>query len=151
MLVTQTLSKSRSLAGMRIGLAFGHEELIEALVRVKDSFNSYPLDRLASSAAIASYEDEAYFLEIRSQIMLARDWVTQELRALDFEVLPSSANFVFASPPDGDAAGLAARLREHGVIVRHFRQPRIESYLRITIGTPEENRRLIQAVTTSLV
>ncbi|MET0090354.1 MAG: histidinol-phosphate transaminase [Candidatus Thiodiazotropha sp.] len=150
LLVTQTLSKSRSLAGMRVGLAFGHEELIEALVRVKDSFNSYPLDLLASSAAIASYEDEAYFLEIRSQIMLARDWVTRELQALNFEVLPSSANFILAAPPNRDAAGLAARLREQGVIVRHFRQPRIDSYLRITIGTPEENRRLIQAVTESL-
>ncbi len=150
LLVIQTLSKSRSLAGLRIGLAFGHEELIEALIRVKDSFNSYPLDRLASSAAIAAFEDETYFLEMRSRIMLARDWVTRELQALDFEVLPSSANFVFAAPPNRDAAGLAAQLREQGVIVRHFRQPRIESYLRITVGTPEENLRLIQAVTESL-
>ncbi len=149
LLVIQTLSKSRSLAGMRIGLAFGHEELIEALVRVKDSFNSYPLDRLASGAAIASFEDENYFQEIRNRIIQAREWVTRELQALDFQVMPSSANFVFAAPPNRDAAGLAAQLRERGVIVRHFSQPRIASYLRISIGTPEENRRLIQAVAES--
>jgi histidinol-phosphate aminotransferase len=150
LLVTQTLSKSRSLAGMRIGLALGHEELIEGLIRVKDSFNSYPLDRLASSAAIAAFEDESYFQEMRNRIIEDREWMTRKLQSLGFEVLPSSANFVFAAPPNRDAAGLAAQLREQGVIVRHFRQPRIESYLRITVGTPEENRRLIQVVTESL-
>ncbi|MEJ2609253.1 MAG: histidinol-phosphate transaminase [Candidatus Thiodiazotropha sp.] len=147
LLVIQTLSKSRSLAGLRIGLAMGDAGLIEALVRVKDSFNSYPMDRLAAKAAIASFEDEAYFQEIRKQIINAREQLTEALMAQGFEVLPSAANFVFATHPQHDAQTLASKLHEQGVIVRHFHQPRIEQYLRITVGTPDENSQLVEVLT----
>ena len=144
LLVIQTLSKSRSLAGLRIGLAMGDQGLIEALVRVKDSFNSYPMDRLAARAAVASFGDETYFQEIRQRIITSRESLAKELMALEFEVLPSAANFVFAKHPAHEAVSIAAKLRNQGLIVRHFRQPRIEQYLRITVGTPEENGRLIK-------
>jgi histidinol-phosphate aminotransferase len=150
LLVVQTLSKSRSLAGLRIGLAMGDKGLIEALTRVKDSFNSYPVDRLAVAAATASFEDEVYFLEIRSQIILAREWLTRELMHLDFEVLPSAANFVFAKHQRQDAQKLTTRLREQGVIVRHFQQERIDQYLRISVGTPDDNRQLIKILSESI-
>ena len=143
LLVIQTLSKSRSLAGLRIGLAMGDEGLIEGLVRVKDSFNSDPMDRLAAKAAVAAFEDEAYFQEIRKRIMDSRESLATGLTALKFEVIPSAANFVFAKHPEHKAESIAAELRGQGVIVRHFRQHRIEQYLRISVGTPEENRRLI--------
>jgi histidinol-phosphate aminotransferase len=143
LLIVQTLSKSRSLAGLRIGLALGNSGLIEGLERVKDSFNSYPMDRLAAKAAIASFEDEDYFQQIRKQIIDSRVSLTDELTALGFHVLPSAANFLFTRHPQHEASGIAAKLREQGVIVRHFQQPRIEQYLRITVGNPEENRQLI--------
>jgi histidinol-phosphate aminotransferase len=146
LLVIQTLSKSRSLAGMRIGLALGDEALLEGLIRVKDSFNSYPVDRLALAAAIAAFEDEAYLRETCRRVIDEREALTTRLRAMGFEVLPSAANFVFARHPDREAVELAAGLREASVIVRHFRQPRINEYLRITVGTPEQNRRLIEAL-----
>jgi histidinol-phosphate aminotransferase len=146
LLVVQTLSKSRSLAGLRIGLALGNSGLIEGLVRVKDSFNSYPMDRLAAKAAIASFEDEDYFQQIRRQIIDSRALLTDELTALGFQVLPSCANFLFTRHPQHEASSMAAKLRERGVIVRHFKQPRIEQYLRITVGTPEENSELIRTL-----
>ncbi len=142
LLITQTLSKSRALAGLRIGLAMGSTELIEGLVRVKDSFNSYPIDRLAAAAATASFKDEAYFNKTRGLIIESREQLSAELKRLGFEVLPSAANFIFAHYPRREAAEIAAKLREQGVIVRHFRQPRIEGYLRITVGTPQQNQRL---------
>ncbi len=142
LLITQTLSKSRALAGLRIGLAMGSTELIEGLVRVKDSFNSYPIDRLAAAAATASFKDEAYFNKTRGLIIESREQLSAELKRLGFEVLPSAANFIFAHHPRREAAEIAAKLREQGVIVRHFRQPRIEGYLRITVGTPQQNQRL---------
>ena len=141
--VTQTLSKSRSLAGLRIGFAIGHVDLIEALIRVKDSFNSYPLDSLAIAAGVASFEDEAYFEETCQQVVQSREAVIVGLRELGFKVVPSAANFVFASHEKQDAASLAAGLRSEGVIVRHFKQERIVQYLRITIGTEQENQRLL--------
>ncbi|AFJ02785.1 Histidinol-phosphate aminotransferase [Methylophaga frappieri] len=143
LLVTQTLSKSRSLAGMRIGFAIGDAALIEALVRVKDSFNSYPLDSLAIAAGVAAFEDEAYFASCQQKVIAAREDVTQAMQALGFDVLPSAANFVFARHADYDAAKLAQALREAGIIVRHFKKPRIEQFLRITIGTTEQNRLLL--------
>lgn len=146
LLVIQTLSKSRSLAGLRVGLAFGDPELIEALVRVKDSFNSYPMDRLAQAGSIASIEDTAYFEASRNKVIESREQVSKELQQLGFDVPPSAANFVFVRHPRHDAAELAAALRQQGVIVRHFRQARIEQYLRITIGTPEQNASLIKAL-----
>lgn len=146
LLVTQTLSKSRSLAGLRVGLAVGHPELIEALERIKNSFNSYPLDRLAIVGAAAAFEDRAYFEECRRQVIDSREQLVAELNGLGFEVLPSAANFVFARHPGRDAAALAAGLREQGVIVRHFQQPRIAQFLRITVGTPAQNQALLEAL-----
>ena len=143
LLVTQTLSKSRSLAGMRIGFAVGHADLIEALVRVKDSFNSYPLDSLAIAAGVAAYQDETYFTQCQQQVIKERGWLTQSLQELGFEVLPSAANFVFVRHPQQDAASLASALREKGVIVRHFNKPRIDQYLRISIGNHTENQLLM--------
>jgi len=146
LLVVQTLSKSRSLAGLRVGFAIGQAELIEALERVKNSFNSYPLDRFAMAGAVAAFEDEGYFQETRQAVIRSREKLAADLQALGFRVLPSAANFVFATHPKQDAGKLAAALRERGIIVRHFRQPRIEQYLRITVGTPAECDALIEAL-----
>jgi histidinol-phosphate aminotransferase len=146
LLVTQTLSKSRSLAGLRVGLAVGHPDLIEALERIKNSFNSYPLDRLAIVGAAAAFEDRAYFQQTCAAVIDSREAVVAGLQQLGFEVLPSAANFVFARHPQRDAAELAARLREQGVIVRHFKQARIAQFLRITIGAPEQNQALLEAL-----
>jgi histidinol-phosphate aminotransferase len=146
LLVTQTLSKSRSLAGLRVGLAVGHPDLIEALERIKNSFNSYPLDRMAIEGAAAAFEDQAYFEETCRKVIDSRETLVSQLVAKGFEVLPSAANFIFARHPQQDAAQLAARLREQGVIVRHFKQERIAQFLRITIGTPEMNQALVDAL-----
>jgi histidinol-phosphate aminotransferase len=146
LLVTQTLSKSRSLAGLRVGIAVGHPELIEALERIKNSFNSYPLDRMAIAGAAAAFDDRAYFEQTCQQVIASREAVVAGLQGLGFEVLPSAANFVFARHPDKDAATLAAGLREQGVIVRHFKQQRIAQFLRISIGAPEQNRALLDAL-----
>jgi histidinol-phosphate aminotransferase len=148
LLVTQTLSKSRSLAGLRVGLAVGHKDLIEALERIKNSFNSYPLDRMAIAGAAAAFEDRAYFERTCRQVIASREWVVAELQRLGFEVLPSAANFVFAHHPQRDAEELATGLRAQGVIVRHFKQERIRQFLRITIGTPEQNQALIEVLST---
>jgi histidinol-phosphate aminotransferase len=150
LLVIQTFSKSRALAGLRVGLALGDAQLIEGLERVKDSFNSYPLDRLAITAAAASFEDESYFRETCRRVIDSRERLAESLRALGFEMPPSFANFLFVRHPQRDAAELAAALREQGVIVRHFKQPRIDQYLRITVGTPEQNARLLEALTAIL-
>ena len=142
----QTVSKARSLAGMRVGFAFGDAALIEALTRVKDSFNSYPLDRLAQAAAIAAYEDDAWFRESCAKVIASRERLTAELKALGFEVVPSAANFVFARHPAHDAATLAASLKEKEIFVRHFKLPRIDQHLRISIGTDAECDALIDAL-----
>jgi len=146
LLVTQTLSKSRSLAGLRVGLAVGHEDLIEALERIKNSFNSYPLDRIAIAGAAAAFEDRAYFEQTCAAVIDSREKVVAGLQAQGFEVLPSAANFIFARHPQRDAAGIAASLREQGVIVRHFKQERIAQFLRISIGSPEQNQALLDAL-----
>jgi len=146
LLVTQTLSKSRSLAGLRVGLAIGHPDLVEALERVKNSFNSYPLDRLAIVGAAAAFEDREHFDFTRKAVIASREALTLELQTRGFEVLPSAANFIFARHPQHDAAGIAAKLREQGVIVRHFKQERIAQFLRISIGTPEQNQALLDGL-----
>jgi histidinol-phosphate aminotransferase len=143
LLVIQTLSKSRALAGLRVGFAIGQRPLIEALERVKDSFNSYPLDGLAIAGAVAAIGDDAWFAETRARIMASRDALARDLTQLGFEVLPSAANFVFARHPRRAGAELAAGLRERGVLVRHFQKPRIGNFLRITVGTDEQCSRLI--------
>ena len=146
LLVVQTFSKSRSLAGMRVGFAIGQRPLIDALERVKDSFNSYPLDKLAQVAAKAAIEDVEWFETCRQRIIASRTRVVSGLEQRGFRVLPSLANFVFATHPDFAGADLAAKLRERAVIVRHFAKPRIDPYLRISIGTEEECDRLIEAL-----
>ena len=146
LLVTQTFSKSRSLAGLRVGFAVGDAGLITALERVKNSFDSYPLDRLAIVGAVAAIEDVDYFEKARQQVIDSREWLAAELLSLGFLVLPSAANFVFAQHPDHDAAGLSVGLREDGIIVRHFSQPRIDQYLRITVGLPDQNQMLVASL-----
>jgi len=146
LLVVQTLSKSRALAGLRVGFAVGHAVLIEALERVKNSFNSYPLDRLAIAGAVAAFEDRAHFERSCAAVVATRERLVGELARLGFEVVPSAANFVFVRHPGHDAAGLARALRERGIIVRHFALPRIEQHLRITVGTDEQCERLVAAL-----
>jgi histidinol-phosphate aminotransferase len=147
LLVTHTLSKSRALAGLRVGYAIGHPDLIEALNRVKDSFNSYPLDRFAQAGAVAAIEDEDYFRAMCGKVVATRQTLTADLRALGFEVLPSAANFVFARLPGRDGGDIAARLRERSIIVRHFRKPaRIAEFMRITVGTDEQCAGLVAAL-----
>ncbi len=138
LLVVQTFSKSRSLAGLRVGYAIGDAALIEALERVKNSFNSFPLDRLAIAGAVAAVEDDAYFRDCCQRVIATRESLSARLAALGFEVLPSAANFVFARHPQHDAAALARALRQRSIIVRHFALPRIEQFLRITVGTAAE-------------
>ena len=147
LLVTQTFSKSRSLAGLRVGMAFGNASLIEALTRMKNSFNSYPLDKLAQVGARASVLDNDYFTQTCQQVIDLRDLLSADLVNLGYQVLPSQANFVFARPPEGNAKDVAQILRAQGIIVRHFDKPRISDYLRITVGNATQHKRLISALT----
>ena len=146
LLVVQTMSKSRALAGLRIGYAIGDADLIEALTRVKDSFNSYPLGRPAQAGAIASLQDEAWFQQSRLRVIEGRERLRRGLVRLGFDVLPSSANFVFARHPAHQGARLAAALRQRAVIVRHFSAARIADHLRITVGTDAQIDRLLSAL-----
>ena len=147
LLVTRTLSKSHALAGLRVGYAIGQPHLIEALNRVKDSFNSYPLDRFAQAGALASIEDRAWFESICAKVVATRARLVADMEQLGFEVLPSGANFIFAQHPAHDGAELAAALRERSIIVRHFKNPaRIAPFLRITIGTDAQCDTLLAAL-----
>ena len=146
LLVIQTFSKSHSLAGLRVGFAIGQRPLIEALERVKDSFNSYPLDRLALVGAVAAVEDETWFEHNRNRIIASRQRLATALLGLGFEVLPSAANFLFARHPDRSGAKLATDLRSRAIVVRHFAGERIADFLRISIGTDDDNDRLIEAL-----
>ena len=146
LLVVQTMSKSRALAGLRVGYAIGDADLIEALTRVKDSFNSYPLGRPAQAGAIAALADEAWFQQSRARVIEGRGRLNRGLLRLGFDVLPSSANFVFARHPAHEGAALAAALRQRAVIVRHFPAPRISDHLRITVGTDGQIDRLLSAL-----
>ena len=133
--MTQSFSKSRALAGLRVGFAIARPELLDALNRIKNSFNSYPMDRLASAGAAAAILDRDWFEENRAKVMASRATLITGLEQLGFEVVPSQANFVFARHPQHDAAMLAQELRAHKILVRHFAQPRIDQYLRISVGT----------------
>ena len=138
LLIIRTLSKESSLAGLRAGFAIGSEELIEGLCRIRDSFNSYTLDRLALAGAAAAIKDFAYYDEINSRIINTRRRVSSGLKALGWRGLPSQANFIFAAPPaDCGKSGseFFTALREHGILVRHFNKPRIADFLRISIGS----------------
>ena len=146
LLVVQTLSKSRALAGLRVGVAMGNVHLIEALERVKNSFNSYPLDVLAQRAALASLQDQAYFTQGCQRTIASRERLSEKLTELGFAVLPSAANFVFARHPDHAASSLFAALRERGIIVRYFDKPRISEFLRISVGTDAQCDALLAGV-----
>lgn len=148
LLVTGTFSKSRSLAGLRLGYAVGSEELIDGLLRVKDSFNSYPVDSLASLVGIAALKDTEHFEACRGHVIATRERTRQRLEALGFEVLPSKANFVLAQHPDYQGAQLFAGLRERGILVRHFNTSDLNNFLRITIGTDDQMDSLIEALET---
>ena len=152
LLVTHSLSKSRSLAGLRVGYALGQPDLIEALIRVKDSFNSYPIDRFAEAGAIASFNDEAYYKQTTKKVIATRAALIKDLQALGFEVLPSGANFIFAKHKTRDGAELTAKLRDKNIIIRHFKNPaRIAPYLRITIGTDAQSKQLVDALKEMLI
>ncbi|MGQ4877979.1 histidinol-phosphate transaminase [Billgrantia sp. LNSP4103-1] len=144
LLVTGTFSKSRSLAGLRLGYAIGSRDLIEGLERVKDSFNSYPIDSLASALGIASLEDREHFDACRERVMTTRERTVQRLAKLGFDVLPSQSNFLLARHPEHDAAQLFVGLRERGILVRHFNTEALRDFLRISIGTDDEMDSLVE-------
>jgi histidinol-phosphate aminotransferase len=147
LLVVHTLSKSRSLAGLRVGYALGHEDLIQALTRVKDSFNSYPLGRVAQAGAMAAIQDQMHFEKTCRKVIQSRKKLVKELNGLGFRVLPSAANFILVGHPEYDAATLTASLRERNIVVRHFKNPeRISQFLRITIGTDVQCSALVSAL-----
>ena len=146
LLVVQTFSKSRALAGLRVGFAFGNENLIQALNCVKNSINSYTLDRLALAGASASVTDRDYFAAQCAKVVATRERTTQELRKRGFVVYPSKTNFIFVSHPTVPAQTLFAGLREKGILVRYFAQPRIDNCLRVSIGTDEEMDAFLNAM-----
>ncbi|WP_152656114.1 histidinol-phosphate transaminase [Oceanobacillus sp. CFH 90083] len=148
LLVVQTLSKSRSLAGLRVGMAMGHPELIDGLTRVKDSFNSYTIDRLAIAGAVEAFRDTAYFEKTRQEIIATREYFQKELEKRDFHVLPSQANFVLASPAGIgiEAEKLFSELKQLGFLIRYFNKPKLDNYLRISIGTKEQMTKLLHAI-----
>jgi histidinol-phosphate aminotransferase len=146
LLVTQTFSKGRSLAGLRIGAAFGSPELIRTLDAVKNSFNSYPIDSVAAAAGVASLSDEAYFKKRARQIAATRERAREALEGMGFYATKSEANFLFVSHPGVDAVALQAYLKENGVLVRHFSQRGIERFLRISVGTEVQMDRLLALI-----
>jgi histidinol-phosphate aminotransferase len=146
LLVVQTCSKSRSLAGLRVGYALGAPALVEALERVRDSFNSYTLDAVAQAAAVAAFNSPDWFEQTRARIIATRQATSRALQELGFTVLPSSANFIFASHSRLTGSQLYHDLRQAGILVRHFRLPRIENFVRITIGTDSDMASLAEAL-----
>ncbi len=146
LLVMQTLSKSRSLAGLRVGLVAGNENLIEAINRVKNSINSYTLGRIPLAGAVEAIKDESYFQESRMRVIKTRERVSSELLKLGFEMTDSKANFIFISHPNYSAESLFLQLRERGILVRHFNQPIIDNHLRVSIGKEEDMDRFLETV-----
>lgn len=144
LLVVQTFSKSRSMAGMRIGYAMGHPLLVQALNNVKYSFNSYTMNEAAIAAGAAAMRDEAYFNQCVDRIMRTREWVGKELLLLGFHYIPSATNFIFATHEDYSAKVIFEELRKRNIYIRYFNLPRINNYVRITIGTEEE---MVQFIT----
>lgn len=148
LLIIQTLSKSRSLAGIRVGYALGNKDLIEGLERVKNSINSYTIDRVSLMVAIESVKDNDYFEENCKKIIDTRTKVVSQLRKMEFEVCESSANFIFISHKTIKAELIFSRLKEEGVLVRFFNKERIDNFLRVTIGSPEEMEIFIDKIKT---
>ena len=146
LLVVHTFSKSRSLAGIRLGYAIGNFGLIEALDRIKSSFNSYTIDRICSAAGIAAFEDPYYYLEISKRIIKTREYAEKEFEKLGFKVIPSKSNFLFISHKNIKAEQLYVSLKQNGILVRYFNKPRIDNYLRVTIGTGEEIDALLKTL-----
>ncbi len=146
LLVVQTFSKSRSLAGLRVGLAIGHEELIEGLERAKNSFNSYPLGRLALAGAVAAIEDDDHLQETRRKVMGTRERVLVQLKGMGFEVVPSQANFLLMQHAAVSGKELYDSLRARGILVRYFNKPRVANHIRVTIGTDEEMDRFLESL-----
>ena len=144
LLVVKTMSKSRSFAGMRVGYAIGNKELLEGLIRVKDSFNSYPLDVVAQKAANASFLDKAYFIETVNKVIETRERFIESLCSLNIHSLPSKSNFVFVSVPGVPGKDVMDHLRSEGVLVRYFHMPRLMNWVRITIGTDEDMIKLTE-------
>ncbi|WP_102029327.1 histidinol-phosphate transaminase [Salirhabdus sp. Marseille-P4669] len=146
LLVIQTLSKSRSLAGLRVGFAMGSADLIEGLNRIKNSFNSYTMDRLALAGAKAAMEDEAYFQLTKNKIISERNETKDKLLQLGFEVLDSSTNFLFIKPRQISAEELYIKLKNKGIYVRYFNKPHINEYIRLTIGNREDMEQFFSAL-----
>lgn len=146
LLIVQTFSKSRSLAGLRLGFALGDEKLIEALNMVKNSFNSYTIDRLALRAGIEAIKDDEWFQSSRQKIIATRERITSALRKLGFKVTDSKANFIFISHESYKAVDLFTALKDRGVLVRYFNKPRIDNYLRVTIGSDEEMDKFLEII-----
>ena len=142
------MSKSRSLAGLRVGFALGSKELIEGLTRIKDSFNSYTIDRLAIAGARAAMNDHSYFAETTEKIITTREYLTTELKARDFHVLPSQTNFLFIRHKAKTAADLYLELKKRNILVRYFNKPGIDAYLRVTIGTDAEMKQFLDILDT---
>ncbi len=146
LLITHTFSKSRSMAGMRIGEAYGSAELIKYMLAVKDSYNSYPVNRLSIETGVASVQDEEYFQDTLKKIINTRQNTANALKELGFEVLDSSTNFLFAAHPKYKAKDIFEHLRDKGIYIRYFNKPRIDNYLRITIGTDDEMAQMIAQI-----
>lgn len=146
LLIIKTLSKSHSLAGLRVGYALGNEDLIEGIIRVKDSINSYTVDRLALAGAREAIKDDNYFQETRSKIMKSRERVSARLTEMGFRVIPSQANFIFISSKQCPGHVLFQSLRGKGILVRYFDKPKIDNFIRVTIGTDEEMDCFLEAI-----
>jgi histidinol-phosphate aminotransferase len=147
LLVIRTLSKSYSLAGLRVGFALGNEALIEGIVRIKDSINSYTVDRLAQAGAREAIKDDAYFQETRLKIINTRERVSATLQRSGFQVIPSQANFIFVSNRKYPGRVLFQSLRDKGILVRYFDKPKIDNFIRVSIGTDEEMDRFLDVIT----
>lgn len=146
LLVVQTLSKSRSLAGLRVGFAMGNKELITALNMVKNSINSYTIDRLALVGARAAFEDKDYFEDTRKKVIKTRERTVESLKKIGFKVIDSKANLIFISHPKIYAEVLFKELRDKGILVRYFKDNRIDNYLRVSIGTDDEMNKFVEAL-----
>ena len=145
LLVTRTLSKSHALAGIRLGYAIGNEVLIEGLERIKNSFNSYTINRVSLAGAEAAFKDEVYYSTTINQVKQTREWTSEALRSLNFEVIDSTANFLFVKP-NMNAKFLYESLKERGIYVRYFNESKIDGYIRISIGTDAETEQLVEQI-----